>query len=541
MMKMKPEDVGIKDFGPEEIAKTFSLAVNVHREIGFSKTSTVTRAIAYQLTEFIASLCVELSNGLETSTEAFFNSRGIIEDMALLLFFEKKDEDSAEAKIFKMMPAIMEYPHFLRGRCMNDENIKAVLPRTKAKYDNALIDVCKWTGWSKEKVDSLFQHAELPFTLNEDLVYAKFIRQNIPQETHPVIDYLYSNASQQIHPTGSKAFYQATQCLPLLILPAFASLFHQVFDLYANSSLFYPMMDEKRMGSDERFFERAPFYNDAKRKWLMLEGLANSLDQVFKHGDDAPGTPCASLLRDLSVYKRDLAMDQLNDLSFEMGMKFKILVERIASYWEYDASLIQGSVSLLKMNLYQASSHYKELQTIVDFSGQNEATHARFIQEMDQFLTPNYDHFKKDYPDTKITMKQFRKTVLGQTLGWTINGEGKCLSLTQLVNNYLSRNDYVLSSDPLVDEGIRNMIAIFYEESQMSSHGNGYLFFGGTGLPHKPEARAEVGDAMILSILVKWTFLWSTCQNLNPQAKRLYDSFLSASKNYMSPKLEGKA
>jgi hypothetical protein len=538
---MESEQGQRKPFSQDEIAQMYSLAVNVHREITFSRTTTVTRAIAYQLTEFVASLCVELANDLEASTGAFFNSRGIIEDMALLLYFEKKDEDSTEAKVFKMMPAIMEYPHFLRGRCPNDENIKAVLPGAKAKYGNALIDVCKWTGRSKEEVDSLFRRAELPFTLDESLTYARFIRQNIPQEAYSVIDYLYSNASQQIHPTGSKAFYPATQSLPFLILPAFSGLFHQVFDRYANPSLLYPMMDEKRMGSDKRFFERAPFYNDAKRKWLMLESLANALDQVFKHGDDAPSTPCASLLRDLSVYKRDLAMDQLNDLGFEMGMKFKILVERVASYWEYDADLAQGNVSLLKMNLYQVSSGYKELQTLVDFSDQSEGAHARFIQEMDLFLIPNYDHFKKDYPDTKVTMKQFRKTVLGQTLGWTINGEGKCLSLTQLVSNYLGRKDYVLSSDPTVDEGIRNMIAIFYEESQMSSHGNGYLFFGGTGLPHKPEARSEVGDAMILSILVKWTYLWSTCQNLNPQAKRLYDSFLSASKNYMAPKLEGKA
>jgi hypothetical protein len=511
-------------FSKEELQKLYSVAVNAHRQIALSKSNEVELAAAYQMSSFVASLCLELANGLQDSTGANFNMRGILEDIALVRYFENKPLGSPERAIFRLTPAIMEYSHFSKGRCAKVESIEEYLVTAKSRYDNAKIDIKKLTGWDEEKTESFCQHARLPFTLDPNVNYEEFVRQYYPPETKVILDYLYQSASQNVHPNNKDTKQPVNAILPSLFLHAFSPIIHHILDSYVNPQLRYPMMDEKRLYSDQRFAERIPSYENTKKKAEVLKDLAAAMDNAFSL-NKGTHDPLANLFSELADCEKDFALDQLNDLGSETTMKFKAVLEQIATFIVSGFGSLKGPIGTLKMNLYTLSSGYKNWQTLIKLEEKNNDAQTRFINIVDASLQGDFQLYRHDYPDSSITLKSFRKAILGQTFGWTIDGKGHCLSPTELIDAYLANTDYRLAAKPQADEEVRNDMAFEYQFSQISTHANGYIFLPSNIGIFNPFNIDLMLDYAILSVISTYTSAYGQDWPKAPTYKPLYERF----------------
>ena len=106
-----------------------------------------------------------------------------------------------------------------------------------------------------------------------------------------------------------------------------------------------------------------------------------------------------------------------------------------------------------------------------------------------------YELYLKIYPNG-CSKENFDKSIV-RTTGYTIDEKGCTLSLTKMVNTFLS-NSFSQFGECFIEP-----VKLDYVESQMLSHANGYMWFANTGAWADVFNLFKATDLIVIEILSK--------------------------------------
>lgn len=256
--------------------------------------------------------------------------------------------------------------------------------------------------------------------------------------------------------------------------------------------------------NDERKIIFSNFKDDTN---YCLE-LKNCSDDISKNLNDL-----AEIFYDICNSKNELnivgeflnnysgMLHEINDDS-QMGyselvkMKFKTMIEYISCFeFIYFQDFYNNHINL---KLFEYHTLLKR----------NHNLGAKYDEEL---LNEAYNFYNKSF-NVQMPYDKF-KYKFKQTTGYTINREGEVLSLSDMVNKFLKIVN--------MDKFLLSTAQMNYIESQMLSHGNGYLFYANTGIFEDDISSIQILEYSLIHVLQKMYHLFHIFKNESSKNKTL--------------------
>jgi len=387
----------------------------------------------------------------------YFSSRCILEGIALYKLYEAKKILPEMVDLFKRNYFLIEYKYYSRDvqlfhSITNFQTMEQNYENTISIYKNILKE-------KKPKEISSIINSKLPFLLGLYNSYEDIIQAALGDDGLLV----YKNLSFVIHPHDSNflpnnMFSSFIQYIDQLVINYLKFKPVAPYEYTIKHDLFHYAFQPKLLGI---LTPTAEYMEDLIDQLRRIDKIVVEFDRAF-----TPQNFMSDILRTYTHLFFDISIDLLIGLPEHVKMKFKMIIEMFSVYHYFNIKqfeLHQNAEEDVKMDLY--SNH----AIIMSKKNSNEEYREELNQTYDKFFS---------WSKKNISLDVFSKKYL-TTFGFLIDKNGKVPNITSTVNTFL--DDLLTNSTNPQELKNASIYQLYYAESQMLSHANGYMINANTG------------------------------------------------------------
>ena len=413
--------------------------------------------IDFYLSSHMMSYLKNTFNDYIESRGTYFSARCIVEGIALLKLFEMNKISAEMIELLKYNYFMVEYKYYSRDKKLfqtitNYETMEMNYNNTVEKYKDVL------EGKSNREITRIIK-SKLPFLLGTFESHEETIKATLGDEGLIV----YKNLSFVVHPHESNNITNA-------LFSFYIDYIDELVLDYLESKPIAPY--NKTLKHDLIFHAFQPTIQGVPSPTLDYLGYQEqqsiSLIKIIDEFEKKFTTSnMVSDILDTYLYlHRDITIDFLIGLPEQVKMKFKMIIEMFAVYHYFNIKQFEMHYSVdedIKMVLYSNHAVIKTKQnSSLDFQKEIKITYDKFLL----------------WSNKAISFNDFCKKYL-LIFGFLIDKNGDVPNITETVDTYLE-DVFQDSTNP---QGIKNisLCQLYYAESQMLSHANGYMINANTG------------------------------------------------------------
>ena len=413
--------------------------------------------VDFHITSNALSLLKNLYHGYQDSIGSLQNVRCIIEGIALKRMYDVGDISLEQVELLQKQVFLIEYNEYKRFDFID----KILIPEKLEKdyNDASLFYHSKLKDKFSDKEIADIVDSQIPFLCNPKENHHNLISKYLGEE----LTKIYGACSQCVHPTINFSYkcieyigYELT--VYNLIKKEYSTLSDSENTLQNHTAL--------SMSSDI-----------AQRQYELIGKQAKlicAIASVFK--DYYKENYFRDTFFTITLLHEEMVLDCLMGFREQVKSKWKIMLELLMGF-EYN--YIQKRLDKDYSNLF------------------NEHAYISYLRNMNKDFDTSkaYDLYLKIYPNGCIR-EIFDKSI-ARTTGYTIDENGHTLSLTKMVNTFLS-DSFSQFGDYFIEP-----VKLDYVESQMLSHANGYMWFANTGAWADVFNLFKATDLILIEILSK--------------------------------------
>lgn len=456
--------------------------INKSNDINYE--ATLEDGFLFSITSCGLGIIKNVELGIVKSLTHILLLRNMIEYLSVSKYAKNLSDE--KRKLYKYQYAIFEYVNYEK---VYDESLGGILSMHdfETNYLKA-IEEFKKLGYTEDDTVEIIKSA-LPCACEPNLTYLKII--NI---TYPKLSNYYKYLSMYIHP-----YYYGLE-IEEDIIKAVTNVIIDILKLLVQHESMAFVMSF----NDERKF----IFSNIKYDTNYCLELKNCSDDISKNLNEL-----AKIFYDICNSKNELnivgkflinysgMLHEINDDS-QMGyselvkMKFKTMIEYISCFeFIYFQDFYQNHINL---KLFEYHTLLKR----------NHNLGAKYDENL---LSEAYNFYNKSF-NVQMPYEKF-KYKFKQTTGYTINREGEVLSLSDMVNKFLKIVN--------MDKFLLSTAQMNYIESQMLSHGNGYLFYANTGIFEDDISSIQILEYSLIHVLQKMYHSFHIFKNESSKNKTL--------------------
>lgn len=447
--------------------------------------ATLEDAFLFSITSSGLGIIKNVELGVAKSSTHILLLRNLIENLSVSKY--SKNLSIEKRNIFKYQYAILEYVNYEK---VYDDCLKDVIPINGFKT-NYLVAIEEFTklGYTENDINKFIKSA-LPCACEPELTYLKII--NI---TYPKLSNYYKYLSMYIHP-----YYYGLEIEEDIITMVTNYIIELLKVLVRNveASSIVSFNDER----DIIFSNYKNDINYCLELKKCSDEISKNLNYLAKIFDDTYRIEnelniVGEFLINYSGMLHEIQDDSQMGYSELVKMKFKTMIEYIACFeFIYFQDYYQNHINLKLFEYHTLLKRNHNLGAKYD----------------DNLLNKAYNFFCKSF-NVQMPYDKFINK-FKQTTGYTINREGKILSLTDIVIRFVkllySGNDINLCTTKMN-----------YLESQMISHGNGYLYYANTGIFEDDSSSIQILEYSLIYVLKKMYHLFHIFKDESSKNKTL--------------------
>ena len=413
--------------------------------------------IDFHITSNALSLLKNLYYGYQDSIGSLQNVRCIIEGFALKRMYTAGDIPNEKVELLQKQVFLIEYNEYKRfdfiDKILIPEKLEKDYNDASSFYHNKLKD-----RFSDKEIADIVD-SQIPFLCNPKENHHNLISRYLGDE----LTKIYGACSQCVHPSINLSYkcdeYIGYELIVYnLIKKEYSSLSNSENTLTKHASL--------SMHSDISQRQYELIGKQAK----LICGIANVFKDYYKENY------VSDTLYTITLLHEEMILDCLMGFREQVKTKWKIMLELLMGF-EYN--YLQKRLDKDYSNLF------------------NEHAYISYLRNMNmKFDTSKaYELYLKIYPNG-CSKENFDKSIV-RTTGYTIDEKGCTLSLTKMVNTFLS-NSFSQFGEYFIEP-----VKLDYVESQMLSHANGYMWFANTGAWADVFNLFKATDLIVIEILSK--------------------------------------
>jgi hypothetical protein len=374
------------------------------------------------------------------SISTLLNARCIIEGYAFLEMNRKNKISKESKKLLNFQYAILEYKLYhkltqLDGSILNIALLKKSYEISKNEFEKIISDHIEFKNIYKSNI---------PYLCDPNIKYEQIVQDNLDEEELKA----YKMLSMIIHPHDygnytNDIYIEHIETI-LIILVKIFNKFDKEHSITFESEK--SLLEKK---SKDSFF----IYDKTLRQVKKLKKLSLSFKKEFN------GNFISNLLVEVSNIWLDITTDLLFGYTEHLKMKWKMLIE-IAALFDY--LYIYSENAQEKYEILKLFTKYKY------YLNSNNDMHLDVLKQA----------FSKYNSKKYNTIDKFTKR-FNSNIGFILD-QARINNLTNLVFEYIDININVDSKTNNVS--LRQIFKLFYRESQLLSHANGYMFFSNSGI-----------------------------------------------------------
>lgn len=396
--------------------------------------------------------------------------RNIIEDFALKEMNLKGDISKESCELLRYNGFIEDY--FQYEKLTGDEYKKIIDYDKLVKDYKDSLSMYEKNGFRGKNV----KKSDIPFLLNKNLTYKKIIKKYLP-------DYLnyYELLSYYIHPHNYR-IEELNENVDRILTCVVLKLVDYYKKYVDNEDIHMFTKESKQLlGPIDNKSYSIPF--QLLRHCEMENELISELCTVATK-ELGKNNYLVQLCKIMPNIIFDLCSDSIHSQTENCKMKFKTIIELFAVYdWLYFSNDISDDRFYL-VNYY---SLIKENDV--------------YNKKDEHVYKDAYDVYSKIYANKGVDFDSF-KNEFSKLLGFTINSEGKSMSINELIHDFTKKNFDGTIGDS--DIKIYALLDIMYSEACAMGHGKCYSFFSNAGAFLDDCNVINFTDVMLISFLKKY-------------------------------------
>lgn len=378
--------------------------------------------------------------GEKPTYSAIFNARCLVEGFAILEMYKKGDISKEKEQLFKAQYNLLEYRMYIKYPMLEGKSI--YFEKLKADYKKSL-DIFKREIKDDKKLKKIIK-SKIPFLCDEKISFEKIIEKYL-SEDHLEL-YKISSLFSHPHDYGNYTNIDFNNYYDLLINDInleFSDISNQEENNLRNSlGLIY----HRKNSIINNIFD------STTKQVEKIRSIAKSFEE--KMGNNF----ITNVLNEIAKIHMDLTHDLLLGMGEQLKIKWKLLIEMMATL-DY----------IYFNDLYNAENHYQLLK----HHTLHKLKQNLNLNSNDE-LEDGYNSYAKIFSNVECDIAEF-KVKFNSSLGFTVTKNSNIKSLNDFVFTYIAKEmkDIINEQDILISD----IMKIYYEESQMLSHANGYLYF----------------------------------------------------------------
>lgn len=371
---------------------------------------------------------------------AILNARCLIEGAAIIIMHEKGDIDAEQEELFKKQYNLLEYKIYKNYKQFDGKVLH--FEKLEKDYDDSYSSFKIALGNDEARTKKIV-NSRIPFLCDESISFESLIRKYL-SERH--LD-AYKIYSMLIHPHDYGNLYDSD-------LSNFNVVVLEIIkDMFTDSTV----DESETLSSDLAFVhdkgnkDISNILDSTVKQAKKINDLVSAFEKEFERNF------VSNSLRQIADIFIDITYDLLMGMSEQLKMKWKILIEMMATI-----DVVYFS------DIYNVNYNYDMLRYHTRF---------KFLENINEDasepLKAAFDIYTKQTKDS-IPIDEFRNKYR-KMLGFMVKSNEQISTLKNLVFNYIDKrignqqaNDNILLAD---------ILKVSYEESQILSHANGYLYF----------------------------------------------------------------